>query len=188
MATRVFSTIYSKNQWGCGSGYGSLPTSTVKYRAFLSQWMKEHAIKTVLDIGCGDWQSTHLLNWDGITYTGIDCVPSLIEENRQKYGSPNIHFHMRDVLREPITGTYDVIILKDVIQHWPTADIMRVLPSLLIKAKYVLVTNCRFQQRPEQDIALGGFRPLHKNMKPLSSFSPQLLYSYGTKDVLLLRP
>jgi len=117
MATTIFSDIYQNNVWGCGSGDGSTADYTVPYRQFLSKWLHDNKIETVLDIGCGDWQSTCLIDWNGIKYTGIDCVPSLIENHKEKYGSNTISFALKDILSQPLQKSYDVIILKDVIQH-----------------------------------------------------------------------
>ena len=39
----------------------------------------------VLDIGCGDWQFSKLMDWSEYYYTGIDCVPSLIDTNTKDY-------------------------------------------------------------------------------------------------------
>ena len=187
MATTVFDNIYRNNEWGCGSGNGSTVTYTAAYREFLEQWLRQQHVTTVLDIGCGDWQSTKLINWEGIDYTGIDCVPSLITEHQKNYQAPNLHFYVKDVLSQPLTQTYDVIILKDVIQHWPTSEIRRVLPQLQAKAKWLLLTNCRHQRSATQDTELGGFRPLHYQLSPLQEFAPTLLFSWNEKDVVLVR-
>ena len=51
-----FEQIYATNEWHYGSGEGSLPANTVGYRRFLQGFLRNHAITTVTDYGCGDWQ------------------------------------------------------------------------------------------------------------------------------------
>ena len=41
-------------------------------------------IKSVCDIGCGDWQFSQYIDFKGFKYTGIDCVKSVIDENKKK--------------------------------------------------------------------------------------------------------
>jgi len=90
---KVFKKIYSKGGWDeKGSGPGSTKEYTKGYRRFLQNFLKSKKIKSVIDLGCGDWQFSKLINWEGIHYLGIDLVPSIIKSNKKKYGKKNIHF------------------------------------------------------------------------------------------------
>jgi len=57
---------------GCGSGPGSTKEYTIQYREFLSKFIKDNKIKTILDIGCGDFQMNEHFDWIDYDYTGID--------------------------------------------------------------------------------------------------------------------
>ena len=52
--------FYRDNHTGCGSGLGSLISSTADYRHLLENFIRLNRPERVLDLGCGDWQSTKL--------------------------------------------------------------------------------------------------------------------------------
>jgi len=51
-----FERIYADNEWQYGSGEGSLPIHTKGYIAFIESFVANHEVKSVVDLGCGDWQ------------------------------------------------------------------------------------------------------------------------------------
>lgn len=192
-STYIFSDIYKKNIWRYGSGEGSLETYTIPYRKFLVKFLIDYDIKTILDIGCGDWQFSKLIDWSNYDYTGIDCVQSVIDNNNSIYGKKNIKFLYCDILNDinKLKINYDLIILKDVIIHWPNEQIRIMLPLMKGKATYILLINTKEQIIDNADISLGDFRPLNYKMKPLNEFKLKLIYTFGTvghmKEVLMLK-
>lgn len=186
-AETTFSKIYSKNIWG-GSGMGSTIEYTESYRIKLMEFIREFGCKSVVDIGCGDWQFSSAVDWSGIDYLGIDVVQSLIDNHNEKYKKENINFSKVDVIKERNCLPFsDFFILKDVIQHWPTEVINKILPELQKKCKYILITNCSHQASEDQDISLGDFRPLSHMMQPLSKFEPVLYHKFNTKEMIYVK-
>lgn len=163
----IFTEIYDKNVWG-GSGGGSSPENTVEYRAFLQQFLKDYNIKTVLDYGCGDWSFSHLIDWSGVQYLGVDCVPSVIKTNIKKYSKDNIVFSEH----APVFKT-DLLILKDVLQHWSNWDIVCFLDQYSALHKYILITNTL--GHAEADIEPGQCRGLSAKFEPLKKYNPEIL-------------
>ncbi len=154
----------------------------------LSAFVLENKVKTVLDIGCGDWQFSRYMDWSAVEYEGLDCVAQVIETNQKQFTQDNVHFRLHDVLTNPeLIPAADLYLLKDVIQHWPTADILRCLPNLLPKCKHLIVTNCRGQRSDDSDCILGGWRQLSMSKPPLKDFTPELLLTFKTKEMLLIR-
>ena len=88
----VFADIYRNGGWGTGSGPGSTPDATAIYRGILDGFLRANDVKSVIDIGCGDWQFSRLINWYGANYVGYDVVPTLIEENSRRFGQANVRF------------------------------------------------------------------------------------------------
>lgn len=162
----VFDDIYGKNGWGFGSGHGSLPRVTKGYRKFLEDFLLENGINNVVDYGCGDWQFSSLVNWHDAKYTGFDLVESLVEKNNTRYGSAMVEFKVAPNSFSKLPRA-DLLIVKDVLQHWPTKDVQKFLTAVAPKYKYMLLTNC-IEPRDELniDIKLGGFRPLDLRKKP----------------------
>ena len=188
---RTFRSIYSNRDWFHGSGSGSLPENTEIYRAFVERFLRTHDIKTVLDLGCGDWQSTRLMDWDGLDYTGIDIVPSVIEASKERYENEHIHFVCADVIEYDLPAA-DVIIIKDVLQHWPN-DVVAGFLRKLEKYRYVLITNtvesqvltpAGMEPIPEEinhDIELGESRSLNITKPPFNTPCQELLHYVSLK-------
>ena len=164
--SRQFSKVYDQGVWGPGSGVGSLPQHTVEYRDFLKQFIQENGIKSVVDLGCGDWQFSRHIDWSGITYTGVDIVASLIEKNQREFGRDgNITFHKFESLDK--LPSADLLICKDVLQHLSNNMVKAYLAEFKQKYKFSLVTN---DDEPVDlqniDIAAGGWRTLRLDLEP----------------------
>ena len=127
-----FVQIYRRNTWGFGSGHGSLPSVTAPYRFLVEQFVRENRPRSIVDLGCGDWQFSHLINWQGAKYVGLDIVPTVIEENRRRYASDNVSFEVTDEAFSSLPAA-DLLLAKDVLQHWSAHDVKRFLAEALPK-------------------------------------------------------
>ena len=82
----AFSNIYKNKIWGENnigegwSGSGSSLQQTIKYREFLQKFLADHQIKSVVDVGCGDWTFSRAIDWTGIDYKGFDVVEDVIKK------------------------------------------------------------------------------------------------------------
>ena len=75
----------------CGSGSHMSNASDVI--DFIQKTIDKHNIKSILDLGCGDWNWFKEINFSkNINYIGWDCDKEMIESNEQKYGSDKIKF------------------------------------------------------------------------------------------------
>lgn len=176
---KVFDEIYETDAWNAGSGLGSLEGVTAEYRDLLQSFLKENEISSVLDLGCGDWQFSRLIDWSGIDYTGVDVVRSVIETNRETYRASNLRF---EVGSPDMSGLPDaeLLIIKDVLQHLPLDDVRRFVDQVIPRYRYVLVTNCvRPFWRLNADIPAGGFRPVDLRRKPFELEGTRLLSFKG---------
>jgi SAM-dependent methyltransferase len=161
-----FEEIYRTREWGKGSGEGSIPRHTRAYVAFLQQFLRDHRIRSVVDLGCGDWQFSRLIDWTGIHYQGFDLVTSVIACNQRQFARQGIEFHLfsGDFAALPPA---DLLLAKDVLQHWSNATITAFLPHLT-RFPYSLITNCINPKRPTEnrDISDGEFRYLDIRLPP----------------------
>ncbi|CAN5919359.1 hypothetical protein BH11MYX4_BH11MYX4_28200 [soil metagenome] len=160
----VFGGIYQHASWGKnsedagGSGFGSSLRATLLYRTFLEQFMKDAEVHSVVDAGCGDWEFSQAIDWNGIDYKGFDIVKSVIERDRQRHGKPNIQFLAANIIEEDLPPA-DLLISKHVLQHLPTADVQRFLKQLP-KYKHVLLVssvNAGTLSGKNDDIPSAGF-------------------------------
>ena len=177
-ATRAqaFNDIYRSATWGTNegsggtSGFGSMVRTTVVYRAFLEQFMKDNHIHSVVDAGCGDWEFSQVIDWSGIDYKGYDIVGSLVEQDTRKFGKPNIHFFTADIVEADLPPA-DLLITKDVLQHLPNADIEKFLTKQLPKYKHVLLTDGASEatlSSTNPNIEIGDYRPLDLSLPPFN--------------------
>ncbi len=179
-----FTDIYDKNFWIKGSGAGSYPENTVEYNKFIIEFIKSNNIKTVIDLGCGDWQSSHLIyNNVDVEYLGIDCVNSVIQNNIKNYLRPDRAFKCIDFinnLHEIKNG--DLCIIKDVLQHWELEYIYKVLDYITNANlfKYIIITNNAIQSIDNLELNhyFGIGRGLHSNFLPLKKYNPIHLLDY----------
>ena len=145
-AEAAFTRIYTLNGWGQGtmgestSGPGSLVCYAKPYMEFLQRFLEENRIQSVVDIGCGDWEFSQHIDWNGIRYLGLDVVKQVIERNIQRFEKPETcTFVCADVTAIDLPKA-DLLLCKDVIHHLKNEDIFA-LQNQLSKYKYCLITH-----------------------------------------------
>jgi len=169
-ALSVFRQIYESDHWKGGSGEGSDAAATEVYRRILTAVVGSRDVATVVDAGCGDWQFSRLVDWSGTRYRGFDIVPEVIERNRLAFGSENVEFVVADVRTEGLPGA-DLLVCKDVLQHWDVPSIRAFLARHLGRYRYALITNdiASVHSRPDalnEDIPIGHWRTLDLEREP----------------------
>ena len=195
----IFTNIYDKKIWGIGSGSGSnVSKDTLKYIQILESIINnsEYNIKTICDIGCGDWEFSQFINFGDKEYLGIDCVNYIIKINQDKYEKENIKFEHKIVNDDYIPKGFDLIIIKDVIQHWKDEDILKYLNEILINNKFVFCTNgYKFMRdKTKNDLKKRDinnkyrYHPVDIDKYPLSEFKEYVLSEnkHRAKQMLLL--
>jgi SAM-dependent methyltransferase len=184
-----FTKIYSAGGWGgedCPSGGGSTPDNTIEYREFLENFLIENKIKSVYDFGCGDWSFSKLINWSNVKYTGVDVVKSVIDgNNANEYSSENIKFvHLKDT-EKFYRGKGDLLIIKDVLQHWTNEEITSFLDVVVNNFKFILITNSSPQEKDWQETPERN-RPLSCKFYPLKKYNIKHLFNFGEKEISVI--
>lgn len=119
MSNKEWECLYAKGGYdGVGSGPGSLLKNNYKLINWLTDFIKKENINTMLDLGCGDMQwMPEVITNTAVTYTGVDGVPNLILNHKNKY--QNSEFLCEDIISFNIEKQkYDLIFCKDVFQHF----------------------------------------------------------------------
>jgi hypothetical protein len=104
-------------------------------RAFIA----EDRVRTVIDLGCGDYRVGRLLREPGDRYVGVDIVPALVERNRLQFGGPETEFMCLDITADELPSG-DLCLVRQVLQHLSNAEIAAVLRKLR-QYRVVLVTE-----------------------------------------------
>lgn len=138
----VFEDLYSSKKWQVGislSGPGSDPINAVEYVDFVRRILVANKVKTILDIGHGDWAMWPKKFFNDYHYTGIDLVKSLNDTMNKKHSNQNIKFLILDATTEDLPHA-DIVLVKDVLMHLSNTDISNIL--LKLKA-YPLIIICQ---------------------------------------------
>jgi 2-polyprenyl-3-methyl-5-hydroxy-6-metoxy-1,4-benzoquinol methylase len=162
----VFSKIYKEDLWHGGSGAGSKLENIKEYVDILQKYIDKPEVKTVLDLGCGDWQFSKFLDLSSVSYLGVDVVESVIESNSTSYSASNIKFISRDITTYEVPKA-DLIICKDVLQHLCNKDVVNILVKIITSSKFSLITNDFNPDNTEnKDIDNGNYRCLDLTLSP----------------------
>lgn len=166
-----FTTIYKNNFWSSKkskSGVGSELQYTENIRSWLLLNIPKLKIADVVDASCGDfnWMQVVLPKLD-VKYIGLDIVDTLIYNNRVKYSSEKVSFHVADICKDSLPKC-DLIIVRDTLFHLSFYDVDKFLRNLSnSNYKYLLTTSHYVEPNFENtDIVTGAFRKIDLFSKP----------------------
>ncbi len=169
--TEAFQRTYNRKLWGniegeeFFSGGGSLETFVTVYNNWLSKFIIDKKINTVIDLGCGDFRvGRQICSAVPVSYVGIDIVPDLITYNQTRFGDENIGFICTNIIEDEIPGG-DLCLIRQVLQHLSNTQISRVLANCA-HFPYLVVTEDVYNgpgMRPNLDIKHGPDNRLFRN-------------------------
>ncbi len=164
----TFGEIYEKNVWGgvrgeFYSGEGSTEKYSEKYAAAIRKFITENDVKSVVDLGCGDFRVASKLVSGDFHYTGCDVVPSLVEHLNSKFADDNIKFRCVNIVEDELPDG-DLSLIRQVLQHLSNVEIESILQKA-DKYKYLIVTehypHPKVAAVPNLDIPHGPDMRLH---------------------------
>jgi len=174
----VFEKIYSQREWTSkesASGAGSELLATEHVRANLPSLVKRLGVKTLLDVGCGDFNWMKAIQLP-CKYIGVDIVNTLIKEHERRYGGANREFRCLDLVEDPLPAA-DLIVCRLCFQHLPTREVLKAIGHFQESgAEWLLATS--FWWPVNDDIPSGGFRYLNLCIEPFN-FPPPI---YGIHE------
>ncbi len=176
----IFDDIYVEDKWNGGSGPGSFKSNTAEYVSFVNDLIKELDVKSFLDVGCGDWQLASQINLLGVRYKGID-VSSKAIQLAELIAPKGTDLSNDDI--EKVEETYDFVHIKDVLQHLPTIECVRILTAAS-KHKAVLVVNDHSELN--SDIFAGGYRPFNAMFWPKANLLKMFNIGGFNKSAILI--
>jgi 2-polyprenyl-3-methyl-5-hydroxy-6-metoxy-1,4-benzoquinol methylase len=173
---QVFEQIYRQGIWlnqnahGALSGAGSGLAATVDVRAGLPALLAQLAVRSLVDVGCGDftWMQHVALE---VRYTGIDVVQSVIDCNKRLYGSAQREFRCIDAVAEPIP-TADAVLCREVLFHLSFADARKLLENVKTSGARFLIATSDTATSFNSDIRTGDFRLLNLHKRPFRFPAP----------------
>jgi SAM-dependent methyltransferase len=133
---QAFSRIYSTKGWGSQdqepycSGTGSGGAAADEYCRLVGEFIREHGIQSVADLGCGDFRIGRRIVADtGVRYTGVDVVPELVSYYQRHFSSEQVRFECVNIASDPLPDA-QLCLLRQVLQHLSNAEIRCVLANV----------------------------------------------------------
>ena len=166
-----FQRIHDTNLWGAEasvSGLGSELDATATLRAELPPLLKRLGATSLLDAPCGDaaWIARADL---GVRVTGIDIVPELIEQLRERVACGEIFgdYHLADITRDPLPRA-DAILCRDCLVHFSLANIARAVDNFRRTSAAWLITTTFPDWQHNADCEDGDWRALNFERAPFN--------------------
>jgi hypothetical protein len=142
----VFTEVYARREWGgespsegFNSGSGSETAYTTRYCNLVGDFIRKNHIRTVVDLGCGDFRVGQQIARRGIFYTGVDVVPDLVARNQKTFGCDHIGFQLGD-LTHGVLPDGCLCLIRQVLQHLSNQEILTAL-SRCEKYRFLIVTE-----------------------------------------------
>lgn len=148
---KIFTEIYRKNVWGDGSshsprsGDGSKPENAKPYVNFVQSIIKSYGIKSVLDVGHGDWVMWQDYAFEDVMYIGIDVALGLSEEIGHRFANDNRRFFHTSVF-DSVMPKVDLVISKEVFQHLSNQDVIEKLKEI-DEFEYLILSNAYYSNK-----------------------------------------
>jgi len=168
--TSTFNRIYAEGTWGKDSagkgtsGSGSTLEITREYRAYIEEFIKKHAVKSVIAAGSGDWGFSAAINWGDASYLGIDIASDVVEAVRKNHETAKIKFQVGDITED--LPAADLLISKDVLQHLSNELIHKFIKNNLRTNKYKWVILTHGRSSENREISNGGYRGIDLSAPP----------------------
>ena len=163
MTARVFDRIYRVNAWRgreSRSGPGSGDAATRRVAPEILGLVGEFDIASVLDVGCGDgyWMP------DLPGYVGFDWSTAALRYARTNHPD-------RTYVDEWPDRAFDMVIVRDVVQHLPLDTAMLLIREARLSAKRLLVAST-YSPGWNIDIRAGDFYSPDLTADPFSLVPP----------------
>jgi len=139
---------------------------------------------SVLDVPCGDlqWMPYVLDARSDVQYTGADIVPDIIAHHRKKFWRlRNAEFMELDVVSTRLNRSFDIVLVRDLLQHlWLTDAVMALQQLSESGSRFLLTTtfpDTTVNVEVDKD-ALGGRKSSYNLERPPFSLQSPVCSSY----------
>jgi SAM-dependent methyltransferase len=158
----AFDRIYESQAWARGnssmtSGWGSTGRYAEEYCALLKDLLATHGIKSVADLGCGNFNTGRMISAMVAGYTGVDITQKIVDANTRAYGGEHVRFVRADITRDVLPPA-DAAIVRQVFQHLSNSEIQAALDNVLRTYCLAFITEHIYVGRgakPNLDISHG---------------------------------
>lgn len=179
----VFTRIYESDYWRGGeskSGSGSDLDQTRDVIRVVNQLIREHRIKSILDIPCGDFHWMQHVDLTGVRYIGADIVEPLVEENQKRYSRSDdkggsISFRTLDLAADALPKV-DLVIVRDALVHLSFNEAEAAIDNIIDSNSAYLLATTFPKHLFNYDITTGDWRALNLQKEPFLLNEPMAIY------------
>ncbi len=131
----TFDRVYLADMWGAEpgselySGSGSRGEQAEAYCRMMGPEIARRGIRSLVDVGCGDFRVGAVLAGMVDEYTGVDVSKLVIEVNQRKHATESRRFVQADATRDRLPGA-DAVVVRQVLQHLNNEEIGRLLDNV----------------------------------------------------------
>ena len=142
---QIFSKIYKDGSWNKNSlNFNSGPGSHNKklvapYVKFVNLFLLDKKLKSIIDLGCGDFNVGKNIYKNVNKYYAFDIVPDLIKTNKKKFNDKKIVFECKNFIDDSLPKA-DGVIIRQVLQHLDNKSIIKILDKIK-PYKYAIITE-----------------------------------------------
>lgn len=178
-----FASIHESNLWGAEtsvSGLGSETGATLPLQRQLPALLRKLGVGMLVDAPFGDGGWIAGLDLREIRYIGVDIVPALIAENRDKHQAVGT-FVLADITGDPPPLT-DAILCRDCLVHLSFANIRRAVENFRRSGAQWLIATTFPEWQRNSDCEDGDWRALNMTRPPFGWPPPLDLLNEGCEE------
>jgi SAM-dependent methyltransferase len=109
------------------------------YVKFVNSFLIDKKLKSIIDLGCGDFNVGKNIYRHVHKYYAFDIVPDLIKKNKKIFNDKKIIFECKNFIDEKLPKA-DGVIIRQVLQHLDNKSITKILDKIK-HYKYVIITE-----------------------------------------------
>lgn len=165
-----FTTIYKSGGFGGSlslSGVGSDLEQTRVIRDELHRVIQKYAIKSMLDVPCGDMYWMQHVDLKGVDYIGADIVDDLARVNNMRFGGEQKKFVVLDIVQDDLPQV-DLIFCRDCLIHMKLNDAKLAIQNFKKSGSKWLLTTTYSSRDANAELGMNLFRPLNLQQPPFS--------------------
>ena len=164
----AFTQCYLENGWAdpeSRSGPGSTLERTATLREELPRLLAEFGVRSLLDVGCGDFNWMRTVDLGEIDYLGVDVVRELIADNERQFGGPQRRFAVLEVASE-VPPRSDLALCRDCLVHLSDSQVRAAITNLRAAGVGYLLATTFVDRSENPDVPTGGWRPINLALPP----------------------
>jgi SAM-dependent methyltransferase len=173
----IFDYVFENNSWNgteSRSGGGSTYDITETLRRSLRTVICMHDVRSVIDVGCGDYNWMRHVAYD-LQYLGVDISPKVVEYCESRYGDATHKFISCDITTDRLTiPKVDMVLVRDCMVHLKNEDAYAILETVLSWGPKLLALT-HFPVKENGDTPGLLWRPLNMMKPPFNLREPDLM-------------